>query len=165
MFLLVFPSWKIAIPSGRAIYLAERNFSHLVYHLPIGFEHIFHLVLTFVVFCPYRLEPHFSKRSLEIILPLLTKPISQPPEDEFREAKKMFQSASEKKWNLQAQEGLDWDSHWYLVFPQRVLASMWVRVCVSLSVYVFELHNLVTWRRNASKNIVADIAKDPVGVE
>ena len=76
--------------------MAERHFSHLVYHLPIGFEHIFHLVpeirsaqvLTFLIFCPYRFATHFSKLSLEITLPLLTKPISQPPEDEFREVKK-----------------------------------------------------------------------------
>ena len=75
--------------------MAERHFSHLVYHLPIGLKHIFHLVVTFVIFCPYRIETHFSKHSLEITLPLLTKPISQQPEDEFREVKKIFQSASE----------------------------------------------------------------------
>ena len=68
--------------------MAERHFSHVVYHLPIGFQHIFHLVLTFVSFCPCRFSTHFSHHSLEITLPLPTKPISQPPEDEFREVKK-----------------------------------------------------------------------------
>ena len=95
IFLFILPSWKIVIFSGSSLYMVEGHFFHLVYHLPRGFEHIFHLVVTFVRFCPYRFETHFSKRSLEITLPLLTKPISQPPEDEFREVKKIFQSASE----------------------------------------------------------------------
>ena len=87
MFFLIFSSWKIAIFSGSSFYMAERHFSHLVYHLPIGCKHIFHLVLTFVSFCPYRFSTHFSHHSLEITLLLLTKTISQPPENEFREVK------------------------------------------------------------------------------
>ena len=77
--------------------MAAGHFSHLVYHLPIGFKHIFHLVVTFVPFCPHRFQTHFSKRSLEVTLPLLTKPISQPPEDEFREVEK---NLSKRQWVL-----------------------------------------------------------------
>ena len=89
------PSWKIAIFSGSSFYMAERHFSHLVSHLPIGFKHIFHLLLTFVSFCPYRISTLFSHHSLKITLPLLTKPISHPPAHEFRETKK---NLSKRQW-------------------------------------------------------------------
>ena len=89
------PSWKIAIFSGSSFYMAERHFSHLVSHLPIGFKHIFHLLLTFVSFCPYRISTLFSHHSLKITLPLLTKSISHPPAHEFRETKK---NLSKRQW-------------------------------------------------------------------
>ena len=88
------PSWKIAIFSGSAIYMAERHFSHLVYHLPIGLKHI-STSSSHLSHSPYGFSTHFSNHSLEITLPLLTKPISHPPAHEFRETKKIFQSASE----------------------------------------------------------------------
>ena len=75
--------------------MAGGHFSHLVYHLPIDFKHIFHLLLTFVSFCPYRISTHFSHHSLEITLPLLTKPISHPPAHEFRETQK---NLSKRQW-------------------------------------------------------------------
>ena len=49
-FFVIFPILKNRdFLGGPSFYMAERHFSHRVYHLPIGFKHIFHLVVTFVI--------------------------------------------------------------------------------------------------------------------
>ena len=82
--------------------MTEGHFSHLVYHLPICFKQIFHLVLTFVIFCPYRFSTHLSHHSLETTLPLLTKPISQPPEMNFERSKQNLSTRQRVEYLLRA---------------------------------------------------------------
>ena len=103
--------------------MAEKHFSHLVYHLPIGFKHFFHFVVTFVIFCPYRFATLFSKRSLEITLPLLTR------------SKKISQSASE--WSI-----------WAPTCPQ-----VWWhfgKACLKIILQIAQ--DLLKWRQNSYFN-------------
>ena len=69
----------------RFVWLRD-TFSHIVYHIPVGFEHIFHLVLTFVIFCPYRFSSHFSHRSSK----------SNYPNLNFERSKKSFKAPVSK---------------------------------------------------------------------
>ena len=79
--------------------MAGSHFLHLVYHLLIAFKHIFHLIVTFVIFVLIGLKHIFQNAPSKSPYPSLQNPFPDRPKMNLISGgqTKISQSASEYK--------------------------------------------------------------------